>query len=1841
MKKKLLFFLAQILTLAVFAQVPPYYNFVPVGGANSFPFNINAATGKKVQWILLAGDLATPAPAPSGNNITSLWVYKSAGTANTVTYTTLTIKFASVPANTYFATGAYYPGVMTTALAQTTALTIPAAAGWVEIPLTTPYLYDPSQGLVVEISQCAYIGTGFSVPQNSLGASPNFRRQYSDASSPCGITPLVSGGDLNVAGLGVSLTPASPCVAPPTPGTSTATPATVCVGANLLLSLTGNSQGTGQTYQWESSPNVGGPYTVLSGLLPSPSYNTPATSNLYYRCAVTCSGNTQYSTPVLVTTVNGISGTYTINSALPTGGSNFQNFAAMVSALACGLTGPVVVNVVPGSGPYTEQVAITQLLGASAINTLTINGNGETLTFSATLASDPHTMVLNGADFIKINNLNFVATGATYAFPLHLWNNANNNKFTNCTFTCPQNLTGTVQSPFSISGSATSAITAGPSGSNDTIVGCTMNNGYYGATFAGNSGGVNTGNVMSDCNIKDFHFYGIYNSYNNGLMISNNIIERPTRTNLTTFYGIFVTTGCVGISVFNNRVRHPFAMLPTSASLAYAIYSTIDGTLGNENRYYNNVISNMNSWGTQAGFYLSGVDYVKVYHNTISLDDAAATAGLTYGIYNTGTVGGIEIKNNIISITRGGSGTKYCLYYSNASTISNKNVLYINSPLGLNYVGFYLAAQATLANWQAVNGNVWDQQSVAANPLFNNPLANDYTPTELLCNNIGDPVGILNDITGFVRSLVTPDPGAYEYANAAIDLSVTALPVPNNSGCYDANQTVSITILNAGASAVDFSINPAAVSCVITGALNTTLNATINSGTLAANTSMVFSFPTTINMAINGAYTFSPSVSVVGDGNPANNTLTPAVTRTAGIVGGVLTTSMANICLTGTPVLTVTGSTGGSRQWRESSISPTGPWTNVGAGLTSYTPAVPITQTTYYQVLMTCNGNSDSSNTVTVTVNNPQITSTTPDTVCAGNAAVLAATANVGNTIDWFDVPTGGTSLFTGPSYTTPVLNNTTTYYAEASAGGGGANVSVPMLPQGSNFTGNVRGYWFTAPVSFTLTGVEALGTTVGPQSIAVIKFNPAVAPPAYPTVTNAFSTLYLTQNNPTVGVIPVNIQINAGDVIGLFGQKNNVTSYATPTGPYTTTIGGQPVTFTRMGMQFNLQVQAPIDVWQEAAAATGRVQMTYSLGCSGTRVPVVALVDPIPAITAIPAASTVCMGSMVTLSGSGAGVGGTYSWTGGITDGVPFVANATTTYTVTGTTANGCTSTAIAVVTVNPFNTGSGSATPGTICLGDNTVINASATPICAGNVNDFAGIYAPGNWAFSVVNSNGTVNTAGAPANIIISSGNNNSGTPGTTNYTIPMTCSGNVTFNWSYANIDVFGSIFDYPRYTINGGAPVVFTSFVIGGSNSQSGVQTIAVNPGDVLQLQMYTIDNDVNPGFVTISTFSAPATAINGSVTIWDAPSGGNNLGAPPVTVTPAAAGVANYYIEITSNPPVVCVNPVRVAIPVIVNSFTNLLANASPATICTGGSSLLSSNAISNLWNPGALVGSPTVSPVTTTTYSLTGTDANGCTATTTIEIVVNGSPVVSASASPSTICEGSSSVLTGGGAATYAWDPGALVGSPTVSPIVTTTYSVTGTDANGCTGTATVEVTVNPAPAITATATPTTTCTQTVVTPSASGAATIAWSGGVTNNIPFIANATTTYTVTGTDGIGCTGSTTVLVTVNPMSGILAPASSNQSQDHGDDFNVNYYDASCDLIATVDDGAGGNILGLTTSTVTVDPGFGVHNGQPFVRRWYQITPTNNGSADVVLYINQSDFDNYNLGVALPYFTFTN
>src|SRR5438105_15561256 len=80
--------------------------------------------------------------------------------------------------------------------------------------------------------------------------------------------------------------------------------------------------------------------------------------------------------PFLFTAQAQVSGTFTINSAVATGGTNFKTFTDAVNFMAGGITGPVIFNVAPGSGPYNEQVYLNQKIGTTAANTLTFNCNG-------------------------------------------------------------------------------------------------------------------------------------------------------------------------------------------------------------------------------------------------------------------------------------------------------------------------------------------------------------------------------------------------------------------------------------------------------------------------------------------------------------------------------------------------------------------------------------------------------------------------------------------------------------------------------------------------------------------------------------------------------------------------------------------------------------------------------------------------------------------------------------------------------------------------------------------------------------------------------------------------------------------------------------------------------------------------------------------------------------------------------------------------------------------------------------------------------------------------------------------------------------------------------------------------------------------------------------------------------------------------------------------------------------------------------------------------------------------------------------------------------------------------
>jgi hypothetical protein len=209
----------------------------------------------------------------------------------------------------------------------------------------------------------------------------------------------------------------------------------------------------------------------------------------------------------------------------------------------------------------------------------------------------------------------------------------------------------------------------------------------------------------------------------------------------------------------------------------------------------------------------------------------------------------------------------------------------------------------------------------------------------------------------------------------------------------------------------------------------------------------------------------------------------------------------------------------------------------------------------------------------------------------------------------------------------------------------------------------------------------------------------------------------------------------------------------------------------------------------------------------------------------------------------------------------------------------------------------------------------------------------------------------------------------------------------------------------------------------------------------------------------------------------------------------------------------------------------------------------VSSSAITLAGTPSG--GAFTVNGTSNTTYtpSTVGTDTIkytvGSCFTTTQAVTVNALPIVTASSSASSVCAGSNVTLNGGGAATYTWNNGATNGVA-FAPASTNTYTVTGTDANGCSGTASTTVTVNALPTVSVSAPTTTLCTGTPVTLTgtpAGGVYSVAFGNpaSLTGNI-FNAPSTGSYNIayTYTDANGCSDSASVSFNVNCVLGINA-----------------------------------------------------------------------------------------------------
>jgi hypothetical protein len=227
-----------------------------------------------------------------------------------------------------------------------------------------------------------------------------------------------------------------------------------------------------------------------------------------------------------------------------------------------------------------------------------------------------------------------------------------------------------------------------------------------------------------------------------------------------------------------------------------------------------------------------------------------------------------------------------------------------------------------------------------------------------------------------------------------------------------------------------------------------------------------------------------------------------------------------------------------------------------------------------------------------------------------------------------------------------------------------------------------------------------------------------------------------------------------------------------------------------------------------------------------------------------------------------------------------------------------------------------------------------------------------------------------------------------------------------------------------------------------------------------------------------------------------------------------------------------CVSGVDAISSVTVNILPIISVNS--GTVCVGQSfTMIPSGADTYTYSSGTNVVMPTVDA----TYSVSGTDANGCVSSidAVSSVTVNALPIIAVNSG--TICAGQSFTMAPTGANTYTYSSGTDV----VMPTADATYSVAGTDANGCVSgvDAISSVTVNVLPILMTTTNNTLLCTGQTATLSVTGAISYTWSTTETTaDIAVTPTTQTTYTVDGLDANGCMNSTTIMQDVSLCTGI-------------------------------------------------------------------------------------------------------
>lgn len=892
--------------------------------------------------------------------------------------------------------------------------------------------------------------------------------------------------------------------------------------------------------------------------------------------------------------------------------------------------------------------------------------------------------------------------------------------------------------------------------------------------------------------------------------------------------------------------------------------------------------------------------------------------------------------------------------------------------------------------------------------------------------------------------------------------------------------------------------------------------------TASGSTSICSGSSVTLTSTASTSYLWSTGATTISISPTTAATYTVTITNAGGCTASSAGTTVTVNALPGVPTITPTGATtfcNGSSVLLTATASTAYLWST---GVTTQTIS-PTTAGTYTVTVYNAAGCTRSSAGTTVTVNpNPILGSIAPqqntcpavtfdlstivlvNTGAAGTSAyyptqadAIAQTGAIGAVVAatgvyWIRV-TAGTGCYDYKSVSVTIVSCLCASPPIAAAGGDQSICAGATSTMAGSITNATVGTWTTS----------GTGTFTSSTSLTAV-YTPSVA-----DIAAGFVDITLTTDNP----------LGAPCVAATDIMKLTINALPTPVisagGSTTICSGSSVVLASTLASSYLWSTGATTQTISVSTGAIYNCTVTNSAGCTAVSNSITITVNGIPTTPTISASGplTFCTGGSVVLTSSGST---SYLWSTGATT-QAITASAQGNYIVTVTNAGGCTaSSAFTQVLVNPIP-----ATP--------TILPPSPITLCSGNSatltssNSVSYVWSTGATTQSISAStaglyrvtvavNGctaisaatTVNVNTAATANILPSGNVTS----CNGASVTLTVSANSSYLWST------GATTQSISASANGAYSCIVTN--ASGCTANSNVVNVSIIPAITATITLNTND--------TVCGGGASMSANAGYFYLW-------SNGATTQTVVVNVTG--NYTVRITNTSGCTAVSAAQLI--VVLPGGTQPVITPDTAQICTGQSVVLaSSSGTSYLWSTGE-----TTQSINTTfigSYTVTVSNGSGCSAVSDPAIITGGTslvPVITISGGGSIFCQGTSRTLTCNAATGYLWSTGGV--SSSISATVGGTYTVTVTDAYGCTASATTSLIMKASPATPTITTsgPQVICTNGRVTFTSSSSASYLWSNGATTAQVIIRSAGT-YRVTVSNTSGCTASSAPKsVTVN------------------------------------------------------------------------------------------------------------